>query len=256
MPAHFGAIADAINAGIKGAKKSLPGNSLSSTNVEEKFRGLLRKYLPTRYAVEKGFVLSATCGLSGQLDVIIADTFHTAPLCVEDEYKVFASESVCAMIEITTAPSGKDKGQSKFDLDVARLGHARSICSNPVYMKMVPVQTAKGVKILPKSYQLNGAPRCYLITSGNEWSRKETYQRNLQASLKAFNANSKTGWINAAFSLKHGLLWFKPYTEYESRWITEAPLLQFVLALNKAICTFPTGQIDVSRYAGKLAVFK
>lgn len=251
LPDYWDGIAEALGARLTASKKYLR-HPVAGFSAEGYFKDLLREYLPKRYAVDTGFVINASGRRSQHLDIIIADTLHIPPLCSEPTYKVFAAESVCAAVEITTSPRGREKGVPKFEKDLAKLSGVRSLCEKREYFEICPVVVENKVRMQPIPFTLTGSPRCYMITSGDEWQSAETYHRNLISSLKKLNAQGKPTWLNAALSLQHGLLHFKAYTAYESQWRKKNALLTFLLVLNQAITTFSTFKVDIKRYAKAL----
>src|SRR4051812_29054746 len=74
--------------------------------------GMLDKYLPTRYAVGKAFVVDSTGERSDQLDVVIYDSQFSPRLLNEPGVLYIPSESVYAVFEV------------KQDLDKAHLEYA------------------------------------------------------------------------------------------------------------------------------------
>lgn len=248
LPDYWDGIADALGARLAASKKYLR-HPVAGFSAEGHFKDLLREYLPKRYAVETGFVINVSGRRSQHIDIIIADTLHIPPLCSEPTYKVFAAESVCAAIEITTSPRAREKGVPKFEGDLAKLGGVRSLCNKREYFEVHPVKVGDKIEMYPLPFTLTGSPRSYLVTSGDEWKSADTYQRNLVSALKKLNSQGKPTWVNAALSLQHGLLLFKPYTQHESHWQRSNALLNFLLVINQAIATFSTFKVDIKRYA-------
>lgn len=249
---YWQGIADALNARLKASKKHLTHQPTVGQSAESHFRDLLKNYLPSRYAVESGFVMDASGERSGQIDIIIADTFHIPPLCSEPNYKVFATESVCAVIEVTTSPRGKVKGVPKLESDVDKLALVRRLGRERDYMDIQPVLTGEKLEFRTLDFRLNGSPRCFLITSGDEWKSKDAYENNLISALKRSKEKGNPSWINAAFSMTHGLVRFTPFKEYETKWIEADPLLTFLLIVNESVGSFPTFKINIRKYAKKL----
>src|SRR5512147_1528186 len=91
LSAYYEGIANAIDARLKASKQYLQHPS-TGFSAEAYFRDLLRSYLPSRYAVESGFVVDASGERSDHIDIVVADTLHIPALCSEPGYKVFAAE--------------------------------------------------------------------------------------------------------------------------------------------------------------------
>ena len=248
---YWQGISAALDARLKASKKHIRHPTVGQS-AEAHYRDLLRNYVPSRYAVETGFVMDASGERSDHIDIIIADTFHIPPLCSEPNYKVFAAESVCAVMEVTTSPKGKVRGVPKLESDVDKLACVRRLARERDYLDIQPVQANGKIEFLPLDFRLTGSPRCFLITSGDEWRSEGTYETNLISALQRSKEKGNPSWINAALSLTHGLLRFTPFKEYETEWIHSDPLLTFLLIVNESVASFPTFKIPIRRYAKKL----
>lgn len=250
---YWEGVHSALDVRLRVAKEYLkhPATGISAENY---FRDLLKEYLPRRFVAEPGFTVNTDGERSKNIDIIIADTFHIPPLCSEPNYKVFAIESVCAAIEITTAPNSKVKRGGhkipKFDSDIKKLAKVRSMGRRREYVDLVPYPTQEGIKLKPFVFTIDLRPMTFLITSGNEWAKAETYKKHLLNGLRNVRDKDKKRdtWLNAVFSLRHGMLHFERFTDFESKWIKENSLLEFLLYLNKAIATIPTFKIDIQKY--------
>ena len=248
---YWDGIANALNARLSVSKKYLQ-HPVAGFSAEAYYTELLREYVPTRYAVASGFVVNSSGHRSQHIDIIIADTHHIPPLCSEPTYRVFAAESVCAAIEVTTAPRGRDKNLGKLEQDIRKLAEVRALCKERHYFEMQPVVVGKKIEYQAVPFVLTGT-RCYLITSGDEWKSADTYQRNVVAGLHNLRAGGKQPWLNAAYSVRHGLLEFVAYTDFLSQWSSNNALLAFLLAINQGVNTFSTFKVDLRRYAKSLA---
>ena len=241
------------------ALKSYLRHPASGTQIEEYFRELLRAYLPRRYAVESGFVVNADGKRSDHLDVIVADLQEIPPLCSEPLLKIYPAEAVVAAIEITSAPKSKVKRAGigtigKLEDDILKLAKLRALARRRKYIDASPIGFVQqgSVRALYGSFrevEVDLAPRAYLITCGDEWSKGASYQRNLDVSLRsAAKRGEGQAWLNAAFSVRHGLTWYKPHTDFQWERKSEHGMLEFFLFLNHAITSFQTYRIDINRY--------
>lgn len=127
---HWEGVQKSLDVKLRAAKEYLK-HPITGISAENYFRDLLAEYLPKRFVAESGFTINTNGTISDNIDIIIADTLNIPPLCSEPNYRIFAIESVCAAIEITTAPKSKVKqGErkiSKFELDIKRLAKVRSM---------------------------------------------------------------------------------------------------------------------------------
>jgi hypothetical protein len=248
---YWEGVHSALDVRLRVAKEYLK-HPVTGITAENYFRNLLQEYLPKRFVAEPGFTVNTNGERSNNIDIIIADTFHIPPLCSEPNYKIFAIESVCAAIEITTAPNSKVKQDGrkipKFDSDIKKLAKVRSMGRRREYVDLVPCLTQEGVKLKPFVLTTDLRPMTFLITSGNEWVKAKTYEKNLLKGLRNVKDENRDTWLNAVFSLKHGMLYFERLTDFKSKWIKENSLLEFLLYLNKAIATIPTFKIDIQKY--------
>lgn len=67
---------------------------------EGKWRAWLEKYLPKRYAVEKGFIVDSAGDISHQIDIIIYDRHFSPFIFSENEVKFIPVESVYCIFEV------------------------------------------------------------------------------------------------------------------------------------------------------------
>ena len=235
------------------ALKTYLKHPASVTPIEGYFRDLVREYLPRRYTVEPGFVVNADGEMSDHLDVIIADLSEIPPLCSEPLLKIYPAEAVVAAMEVTSAPksrvrrAGIKHSVAKLEDDALKLAKLRRLARKREYVHthlyLVRRRHHAKVQFLPVSFPYNLAPRTFLILCGDEWAKKDSLKRNVEAALR-----SAKGFINAVFSMRHGMLWFKPYTDYESEWRPQNGLLEFIFFLNKTISSYQTFRVDISRY--------
>jgi len=248
---YWEGVHSALDVRLRVAKEYLK-HPVTGISAENYFRDLLKEYLPRRFVAEPGFTVNTDGERSKNIDIIIADTFHIPPLCSEPNYKVFAIESVCAAIEITTAPNSKVKQDGrkipKFNSDIKKLAKVRSMGRRREYVDLVPCPTQEGVKLKPFVFTIDLRPMTFLITSGNEWAKAETYEKNLLNGLRNVRDENRDTWLNAVFSLRHGMLHFERFSDFKSKWIKENSLLEFLLFLNNAIATIPTFKIDIQKY--------
>ena len=185
------------------------------------------------------------------IDGLIVDTMNIAPLSAERHYKVYPAEAVVGAVEITSAPkslvkrSGNKQKISKFADDALKLARLRSIARQREYIELDPASSGRlNERIV--GYDL--APRCFLITCGDEWVKPDAYPKQLKNGLEVAARQSQSVWINAVLSMRHGMFHFRPRTQFESSRTPTNALLEFVLYVNKAVSSVRTARIDVTRY--------
>lgn len=247
---YWEGINTSLQAKLESVKEYLK-HPVTGFTTEEYFRSLLKNYIPKRYTIDTGFVVDSK-GKSNFIDIIIADTLNIPRLCYEPNYSIFAIESVCAVIEVTTSPKARvdfgGKKIPKFESDILKLAKVRKMGHSRRYFDFFHYESKNEFKIEERSFPVILCPRSFIITCGDEWKKPERYKKNIIDSLKKVKEEYSDTWINAAFSLTHGMLHFKPYTEFENEWIKNNSLLEFVLLINNALSTFPTWRIDISKY--------
>src|SRR6185436_5689834 len=128
------------------------------------FQELLCAYLPRRYIVEPGFVVTETDAMSDYIDLLIVDVLHIPPLCNDPPVRIFAAESIVAAIEITAAPlvSGKLRG------DVLKLAKVRGLSRVRKYRDWFPIATdhVSKIELRQLDIAITLPARTILITCG------------------------------------------------------------------------------------------
>jgi hypothetical protein len=252
---YWSGIHKALDNRLRSARELLR-HPASGVNAELYFRQMLTEYLPRRFAVESGFVVNAAGERSDFMDVLLVDAVNIAPLSAEPGFKVFPAEAILGAIEITSSPQSKVRRSgfthpiSKMADDVLKLARLREIAREREYFVHLPDEY--GSPPTPAfaqrriTYQL--APRCFLVTFGNEWVHEEKHLQNLLQSLRFAKLHSDHVWLNAVLSLKHGMYYFQRFTDFKYQHISANPLLEFFLYVNKAVSGIPTASINVTRY--------
>lgn len=81
-------------------KKGVSHPTTKGDASELNWINVLKKYLPTRYHVDKGHILDSNGNLSEQIDVVIYDRHYSPFLFNEDGVLYFLAESVYAVFEV------------------------------------------------------------------------------------------------------------------------------------------------------------
>lgn len=246
-------VEDTFRAKVKGIRELLR-HQASGGAIETYFRDLLCAYLPRRYIVEPGFVVTETGKMSDYIDLLIVDALHIPPLCNDAPVRIFAAESVVGAIEITAAPLGKVKRAGlgsiyKLQDDALKLAGVRAMTRVRKYTDIFAVSNQDGSELKLKQFPFERtlSPRTVLITCGAEGLRK-TYENRLLSSLRAAQRHNDNTWVHLAYSLKHGLYRFKTSSDFDYRRHEENALLEFLLRLNHIISTYHTYRTDITRY--------
>lgn len=94
------------------------------SHCEEEWIGFFEMFLPSRYAVTKGFIIDAFGGVSDQIDIIIYDALY-APLIFETKSKdkYVSAESVYAVFECKQKISKENIEYANDKIDSVRKLH-------------------------------------------------------------------------------------------------------------------------------------
>ena len=106
---------------------NFPDHPVAKGDVsEDAWRDLLRRYLPSRYSVESGFVIDAHNDKSEQIDCIIYDNFCTPTFWGERGYIYIPAEAVHAVFEIKQQVNKKYIQVASQKVESVRLLHRTS----------------------------------------------------------------------------------------------------------------------------------
>ena len=94
---------DVLAQKIQMSKETINHNTSKGDVVETYFIDLLRRYLPRRYQVDKGFVLDSNGNTSEQIDIIIYDNQYTPVMLQQADHKYVMAEAVYAVFEVKSA---------------------------------------------------------------------------------------------------------------------------------------------------------
>jgi hypothetical protein len=246
-------VEDTFRSKVKGIRELLR-HQASGGAIEAYFRDLLCSYLPRRYIIEPGFVVTETGQMSDYIDLLIVDALHIPPLCNDPPVRIFAAESVVGAIEITAAPLATVKRSGlgsipKLQDDSLKLAGVRTMTRVRKYSDIFAVgdEAASDIKLKRFCFERKLSPRTVLITCGSEGLRR-TYENRLLNSLKAARQVNENTWVHLVYSLTHGLYRFKTSTEFEYRRLKDNALLEFLLRLNHIVSTYHTYRTDITRY--------
>jgi hypothetical protein len=85
---------------IKEQSKKLKNPRHLGDYLEEKINGILNKYLPKRYSLEKGYGINHFSGISGEQDLLLIDNSLGAAICSTDTIGYYPIECVLASVEV------------------------------------------------------------------------------------------------------------------------------------------------------------
>ncbi len=85
---------------LKLSSKSITHDGLMGEVNEQHFIQLLRKYLPMRYAIDRGIVIDSNGATSDQIDIVIFDHQYTPTLLDQHAHRFIPAEAVYCVLEV------------------------------------------------------------------------------------------------------------------------------------------------------------
>ena len=97
----FATASNKMNLDLEEARSAIVNHAPSLGDAAEMaLEGILKKYLPQRYSVSRGFVIDSEGNSSKQIDVIISDAHNTPILYNDERTRLVPCECVYATIEV------------------------------------------------------------------------------------------------------------------------------------------------------------
>ncbi|MAY36593.1 MAG: hypothetical protein CMN84_10880 [Spongiibacteraceae bacterium] len=84
---------------LKFSNESITHSASKGDVNESHFIGVLRRYLPNRYAVDRGIAIDSTGATSDQLDVVIYDRQYTPVLLDQESHRYIPAEAIYCVLE-------------------------------------------------------------------------------------------------------------------------------------------------------------
>lgn len=95
----FAAEQEVLAVQLKLSSKSITHNGVMGEVNEQHFIQILRKYLPMRYAVDRGIVIDSNGATSDQIDIVIFDNQYTPTLLDQHAHRFIPAEAVYCVLE-------------------------------------------------------------------------------------------------------------------------------------------------------------
>lgn len=165
--------------------RSIPHSTAKGDTTELNWLDVL-KSLPSRYEVNKGFVIDGEGNLSQQIDAIVYDRYYSPLILRKDSVLYIPSESVYAVLEIRQSLS---KGNVEYAGSKAESVRELKRTSAPV--RQIDGSLRRKEKLPPI---LAG-----ILTVNSEWN--PPFGQKFEQALRKLNSNSK---LDFGISLKHG----------------------------------------------------
>jgi hypothetical protein len=141
---------------------------------ETHFTSILRRYLPRRFGIGSGFVVSANKNKpwSHQCDIIIYDALNNAPLYESPAFSIYPIEMVYGVIEVKTDISGQSALNDCFE----KCAHLRKMAQ-----EYIEDHEAERLLQSPDSIDIK-------LDHHNRWARSfKRYLRYTQDGLRSFS---------------------------------------------------------------------
>jgi hypothetical protein len=210
--------------------------------AEEIIKGILTRTLPKRFSIGTGVIISADGDCSPQIDIVIYDNFHNAPLLSEFGACLFPVEIVHATIEVKSTLTKKELQKS-----LTAIRTIRSLGKRRHYI--VPQITKKDDRFVmtPVKRVLDVPPRNYVIAFAQDGFGK-TYS-DFKKKLSTCLENPDT-FIHGICILKND--WFAGRVAYQPAselygWDSNG-LLRFYSSLLKGQHNYNVYPIDLDAY--------
>ena len=229
--------------------KALPHLGERGRNEEERIRKFLKRVLPHRFSIGTGFVISSNpvLGSSSQMDVVVYDQFHNAPLHRELSSNVYPVEMVYGVVEVKRLLEKRDLPKLLNDIQKIRaLGEERWYVT---YTSIPRGAANSGQSVTGQSeFRLsNPKPRSYLIAFGQKgWRDVSAFKRDLIAALE----ETPTHIHGVAILDADWYATLKPFSPPRKGLKTETgnSLLRFVHNMRHSIASMPMYPVSVDRY--------
>lgn len=96
----FAAEQEVLAVQLKLSSKSITHDGVMGEVNEQHFIQLLRKYLPMRYAIDRGIVIDSNGATSDQIDIVIFDHQYTPTLLDQHAHRFIPAEAVYCVFEV------------------------------------------------------------------------------------------------------------------------------------------------------------
>ncbi len=205
---------------------------------------LIERFLPKRFSIGSGLIVTSSGKVSSQTDIVIYDNFHNAPIKMHHGLSIFPIESVYATIEVKSTLD--DEGFQKSLKNNAKL---RSFKAEKYYVKYDPVKVegqrgkyTVGAKTLP----IELAPRTYIVAFEAEWN---TYD-GLKERFRYLAEKQKTHLHGVLILDPDWFYWQKAHVATQIRGEESNGTRAFLLNLIRNIDSFPMIPAQMHHYLG------
>lgn len=128
---------------------------------ETHLKTILRRYLPTKFGVGTGFIVSRNSfkeSTGPQLDIVIYDALNNSPIYTSDAFSIFPVEMVYGYIEVKATIARRDIKEAFF-----KNRNLRALMDDKAYADITLVGQPP--------------PRFYMFAYQSAWTKKKTLER-------------------------------------------------------------------------------
>lgn len=111
---------------LKFNKKNIIHSVSKGNATESNWLNWMSKYLPSRYKVDKAFVIDSNGGLSEEIDIVIYDAHYSPMILNKDGTKYVTAESVYAVFEVKQILDKKNLNYASKKIESVRRLHRTS----------------------------------------------------------------------------------------------------------------------------------
>jgi hypothetical protein len=208
---------------------------------------LLSRFLPKRYSVGTGIIITSDGRASRQIDIVIYDNQKNAPLMFENNVGLFPVECVYGTIEV----------KSRIDGTVLKecadaIATIRNFKGSKTYYEFVTVEEEDGTKYrVRRSYPDTLAPKSYVFAFNCKYQSAEGLRRGVQAAAKSCSTH-----IHGVVVLEND--WFVRQVPFDPAFeaANKDGLQHFLLALLGELESMELGAADMSKYFSGIGKMK
>ena len=153
--------------------------------VEGVVKAALRSLLPGRFGLGTGFAVTASGKMSPQLDLVIYDHWHNAPVLLEGGTGLFPIECVYGFVEVKSSLDKAAISQAMKAISVVRKLAAEKWYS--AYERVEVKGGKPGVQKVERPNKL--APRSFLFAVNSNWTKLSTALGHVRESATKHNAH-------------------------------------------------------------------
>ncbi len=206
--------------------------------------GFLEKFIPKRYSIGSGFIITRSGKASAQTDIVIYDRLYNSPLFFSDRLALFPVECVYATIEVKTTLRSGDLKQS-----IENNKRMRSLKDDKEYVTYETDDKTKEKPVVKAITHKNTlAPRSFIFAFDTDYSSIQKLHSSIRRLVQEYETH-----LHGVFVLDRG--WFvaqrATFGDSPKLIIAEDNGVEaFCLTLLRSIDSFPMGIAQMFNYLG------